>query len=195
MKAMILAAGLGVRLRPYTNHTPKPLFSIGGRPLLADLIRRLERAGCREVIINTHHLYEQIEAFVADQHGGLAIYTRHEPEILGTGGAIKNVSDFWDHRPFMVVNADIVADMDMAAIYAAHRRARSAATLVLCNDPQFNSVIVEQNRSIRGFADRSPGQEQPQNGLLTFTGVQVLDPVVLDYIPAGRPYSSIDAFK
>lgn len=195
MKAMILAAGLGTRLQPYTNHTPKPLFSIGGRPLLADILRRLERAGCREVMINTHHLHEQIEAFVADQHCGLAIYTRHEPEILGTGGAIKNVSDFWDHRPFMVVNADIVADIDMAAIYDAHHHDRSAATLVLCNDPRFNSVIVEQNRAVRGFADRSRGDVQPQNGLLTFTGVQVLDPVVLDYIPAGKPYSSIDAFK
>ncbi len=195
MKAMILAAGLGTRLRPYTNHTPKPLFSIGGRPLLEDIIRRLEQAGCQEIIINTHHLHEQIKAFVASRQFGPEIYTRYEPEILGTGGAIKNVSDFWDHQPFMVVNADIVADIDMAAVYDTHLQNRPTATLVLCDDPRFNSVIVEQNQAVKGFANQSDGDLPPKSDLLTFTGVQVLDPVVLDYIPPGRAYSSIDAFR
>ncbi len=195
MKAMILAAGLGTRLLPYTNHTPKPLFTIGGRPLLEDTIRRLERVGCREIMINTHHLHEQIEAFVSDRHFGSEIRTRHEPKILGTGGAIKNVSDFWDDQPFMVVNADIVADIDLAAVYDMHLQSRPAATLVLCDDPRFNSVIVEQNQTVTGFTNRSNDDFPAQSDLLTFTGVQVLDPVVLDYIPPGRAYSSIDAFK
>jgi aminoglycoside/choline kinase family phosphotransferase/dTDP-glucose pyrophosphorylase len=171
------------------------LFSIGGRPLLEYIIHRLEQAGCREIIINTHHLHEQIEVFVAEQHYDLDVYTRHEPEILGTGGAIKNVSDFWDHHPFIVINADIVADIDLAAVYDAHDHRRPAATLVLCDDPQFNSVIVEQYRAVKGFADRLGDSIGAGDSLLTFTGVQVLDPVVLDYIPPGRPYSSIDAFK
>jgi aminoglycoside/choline kinase family phosphotransferase len=195
MKAMILAAGYGTRLRPYTNHTPKPLFSIAGRPLLDQIIRRLQQAGCNAVIINTHHLHRQIEAFVADQHYSLEVYTRHEPQILGTGGAIKNVSDFWDNQPFMVINADIVVDLDLAAIYNEHCRRQPPATLVLCDDPIFNSVTVEQNKWITGFSDPSRDGDQTTESLLTFTGVQVLDPLVLDYIPAGTPYSSIDAFK
>jgi aminoglycoside/choline kinase family phosphotransferase/dTDP-glucose pyrophosphorylase len=195
MKAMILAAGYGTRLRPFTDHTPKPLFSIAGRPLLDEIIRRLQLAGCKAVIINTHHLHQQIEAFVADQHYRLEIHTRHEPEILGTGGAIKNVSDFWDDQPFMVINADIVADIDLAVIYNAHRRHHPSATLVLCDDPQFNSVTVEQHEWITGFPNPSPAGNHPPRSLLTFTGVQVLEPLVLDYIPAGTPYSSIDAFK
>ncbi|CAB1060245.1 hypothetical protein D1BOALGB6SA_5010 [Olavius sp. associated proteobacterium Delta 1] len=195
MKAMILAAGYGTRLRPYTDHTPKPLFSIAGRPLLDEIIRRLQKAGCKAVIINTHHLHAQIEAFVADQNFSLEIYTRHEPEILGTGGAIKNVSDFWDDQPFMVINADIIADIDLTEIYDGHCRHQPPATLVLCDDPKFNSVIVEQNKWITGFSDQSRGGDPTTGSLLTFTGVQVLDPLVLDYIPAGRPYSSIDAFK
>ena len=192
---MILAAGYGTRLRPYTNHTPKPLFSIAGRPLLDEIIRRLQQAGCKAVIINTHHLHQQIEAFVADQNYSLEIVTRHEPEILGTGGAIKNVSDFWDNQPFMVINADIIADIDLAEIYNAHCRHQPAATLVLCDDARFNSVTVEQNKWISGFSDPSRAGDQTARSLLTFTGVQVLDPLVLDYIPAGTPYSSIDAFK
>lgn len=195
MKAMILAAGHGTRLRPYTNHTPKPLFSIGGRPLLDKIIHQLEQAGCRAVIINTHHLHEQIESFLAGRNYGLEVHTRHEPQILGTGGAIKNVSDFWDQHPFMVVNADIVADIDLAAVYDAHQRQQSAATLVVCDDPKFNSVIVARSRSVQGFVDRSRRGVIPAGALLTFTGVQVLDPVVLNYIPAGKPYSSIDAFR
>jgi len=195
MKAMILAAGYGTRLRPYTNHTPKPLFSIAGRPLLDDIIRRLQQAGCEAVIINTHHLHRQIESFVADQNYRLAIYTRYEPEILGTGGAIKNVSDFWDNRPFMVINADIVAELDLAEVYRTHCRRQPPATLVLCDDPTFNSVRVEQNKWITGFCVPSRDARLTTGGLLTFTGVQVLDPLVLDYIPAGKPYSSIDAFK
>ena len=195
MKAMILAAGYGTRLRPYTSHTPKPLFPIAGRPLLDIIIQRLEKAGCRAVIINTHHLHGLIEDFLAQQQYGLEIYTRYEPEILGTGGAIKNVSDFWDHQPFMVVNADIIADFDLAGIYQAHDRHQPAATLALCDDPRFNSVAVGPQKWINEFVPRSHGQDQPADGLLTFTGVQVLEPLVLDYIPAGKPYSSIDAFK
>ena len=98
MKALILAAGLGTRLRPYTDHTPKPLFSIQGRPLLDIMIFKLIAAGCKAVIINTHHRHAQIESFIAQQTYPIPIQTRYEPDILGTGGAIKNVADFWNHQ-------------------------------------------------------------------------------------------------
>ena len=117
MKAMILAAGYGTRLQPYSDHTPKPLFSIAGRPLLDVIIDQLQKAGCKAVIINTHHLHQKIEAFLATRKYSLEVYTRYEPQILGTGGAIKNVTDFWDDQPFMVINADIVADIDLAEVY------------------------------------------------------------------------------
>jgi len=195
MKAMILAAGYGTRLRPYTDHTPKPLFSIAGRPLLDGIIDRLQKAGCKAVIINTHHLYHKIEAFLAAQNYRLEVNTRFEPQILGTGGAIKNVADFWDNQPFMVINADIVADIDLAEVYQAHCRHHPPATLVLCDDPAFNSVAVKQNKWISGFYDRADDSRQPPEDLLTFTGIQVLEPQILDYIPGNSFYSSIDAFK
>ena len=195
MKAMILAAGYGTRLRPYTDHTPKPLFSIAGRPLLDGIIDRLQKAGCKAVIINTHHLYHKIEAFLAAQNYRLEVNTRFEPQILGTGGAIKNVADFWDNQPFMVINADIVADIDLAEVYQAHCRHHPPATLVLCDDPAFNSVAVKQNKWISGFYDRADDPRQPPEDLLTFTGIQVLEPQILDYIPGNSFYSSIDAFK
>jgi NDP-sugar pyrophosphorylase family protein len=195
MKALILAAGYGTRLRPYTNHTPKPLFSIAGRPLLDIIIDNLQRAGCKAVIINTHHLHQEIETFVAAQNYRLPVSTRYEPQILGTGGAIKNVADFWDHQPFMVINADIVADIDLSEVYRTHCRQHPTATLVLCDDPVFNSVAVEKNKWIKGFQDRGQTIQQPAERLLTFTGIQILEPRVLDYIPENKASSSIDAFK
>jgi len=192
---MILAAGYGTRLRPYTDHTPKPLFSVAGRPLLDVTIEHLRQAGCRAVIVNTHHLHGQIEAFIGAQNYGIEVCTRHEPQILGTGGAIKNVADFWDDQPFTVINADIVADIDLAKVYDTHCRHRPVATLVLCDDPEFNSVAVDRNEWITGFHNPCRGGRQSSGSLLTFTGIQVLEPEVLNYIPPGKPYSSIDAFK
>ena len=107
MKALILAAGYGTRLRPYTEKIPKPLFPIDGRPLLDIHIRRLYNAGCRAIVVNTHHLHGQIAEFIKAQSYPIPIEISHEPEILGTGGAIKNIAAFWDNHPFMVVNSDV----------------------------------------------------------------------------------------
>ncbi len=196
MKALILAAGYGNRLRPHTDHTPKPLFPIAGRPLLDIAIEQLQKAGCRSVLVNTHHLHDRIEAYLAGRSYDIEVSTRYEPRILGTGGAIKNAADFWDDRPFMVINADIVVELDLEAVYRAHCRRRPFATLVLCDNPEFNSVEVggEDNRWIAGFHTRA-GQSRSPSGWLTFTGIQVLEPRVLDYIPANTFYSSIDAYK
>jgi len=195
MKALILAAGYGTRLRPYTEHTPKPLFTIAGRPLLDLIIGQLQEAGCKAVIVNTHHLHHKIEAFLRSQTYGLEVFTRYEPQILGTGGAIKNVADFWDEQPFMVINADIVADIDLKEVYRNHCRHHPPATLVLCDNPVFNSVAVRQNKWVTGFYNPTQSEIMPPGNLLTFTGIQVFEPKVLNYIPENTFYSSIDAFK
>ena len=109
-KAMILAAGFGTRLLPFTEQTPKAMFTIGGRPIIDRTIRYLTDAGCSAILINTHHRHHQIEAFIAAGNYPVPVETRYEPEILGTGGGIKNAADFFDHRPFVVLNSDIITD-------------------------------------------------------------------------------------
>jgi aminoglycoside/choline kinase family phosphotransferase/GTP:adenosylcobinamide-phosphate guanylyltransferase len=173
MKALILAAGLGTRLRPYTNHTPKPLFSIQGKPLLDIMILKLIAAGCKAIIINTHHRHAQIESYIAQHTYPIPIQTRYEPDILGTGGAIKNVADFWNHRPFMVINADIVTTIDF---------------------PEFNSVACDADGFISAFHQLSEAAVRPLAAALTFTGIQVLDPEILNFISVEMPSSSIDAY-
>ncbi len=221
MKALILAAGLGTRLLPYTTNRPKPLFPIAGHPLLDIIIRQLQHAGCKEIIINTHHLHEKIEAHVARQVYEIPVSTRHEPEILGTGGAIKNVADFWDDSPFMVINSDIVTDIDLKKVYDYHRSHPEPATLVLHDEPMFKSVSVDENSYITSFYDHvippplpadgksSPNRYLPSEtapapeptkcvqdaSLLAFTGIQVLDPEVLELIPDKVFSSSIDLYR
>ena len=194
MKALILAAGLGTRLQPYTDHTPKPLFPVLGTPLLDIMITKLIDAGCQAIIINTHHLHDQIESFIAQQSYSIPIQTRYEPSILGTGGAIRNVEDFWNDYPFMVINADIVTTINLKSVYEFHCRHSHPATLVLADDADFNSVGCDSKGFVTEFAQPSNIKNRPSMTVLTFTGIQVLDPEIINYIPAGEPSSSIDAY-
>jgi aminoglycoside/choline kinase family phosphotransferase/dTDP-glucose pyrophosphorylase len=195
MKALILAAGFGTRLLPYTRSRPKPLFTIAGIPLLDLTIRQLERSGCRAAAVNTHHHHDQIEAYLQKGRYNIPVSTRFEPEILGTGGAIKNLSDFWDTEPFMVVNGDVVSEIDLAWVYRRHRSHRHPVTLVLRDDPRFNTVAVGRDGLVRGFGGTTAAGDSDELRFLTFTGIQVLDPEVLDYIPPARFFSSIDAYR
>jgi len=186
---MILAAGLGTRLLPYTQHTPKPLFTLSGQPILDLVIDRLQTAGCKEVIINTHHLHHKVEAFIASKNYNLSVHLKHEPSILGTGGAIKNVSDFFDNKPFMLINSDIVTDIDLLNVYDFHLSHSHPVTMVLHDYPEFNNVSVDSNKCIIEFFPDTADNR------LAFTGIHVIDQEVLDFIPDGQFYSIIDAYR
>ena len=205
MKALILAAGFGTRLLPYTKTTPKALFPVAGRPLLHIIILSLQQAGCKAVIINTHHLYKKIDSFLERQTYAIPVITRYEPEILGTGGAIKNVADFWDDHPFMVINSDIITDIDLKKVYEFHLNHGHPVTLVLYDDPRFNTVSVNKDGFITKFHDSTPLPSYPVSGSnrhrsgesenLTFTGIQVLDSQVLERIPDNIFSNSIDIYR
>jgi len=205
MKALILAAGFGTRLLPFTKNTPKALFPVAGRSLLHIIILSLQHAGCKAVIINTHHLYKKIDSYLARQKYAIPVITRYEPEILGTGGAIKNVADFWDDHPFMVINSDIVTDIDLKKVYEFHLNHNYPVTLVLHDDPRFNTVSVNKDGFITEFHDSTPLPSPPASGpnihrfgeseKLTFTGIQVLDPQVLERIPDNIFSNSIDIYR
>ncbi|MDP2646137.1 MAG: sugar phosphate nucleotidyltransferase [Desulfobacterales bacterium] len=190
MKALILAAGFGTRLRPYTANTPKPLFSIFNRPILDFIILNLQKAGCRAILINTHHLHQKITSFIARQNYSIPVQTRYEPEILGTGGAIRNAADFWDDQPFLAINSDIVTNIDLKQVYNFHLAHNHPVTLVLYDDPEFNTVTIDKDFFVKGFQKTPGGPAQ-----LTFTGIQVIDPGIVDYIPEGIFSSSIDLYE
>jgi NDP-sugar pyrophosphorylase family protein/aminoglycoside/choline kinase family phosphotransferase len=208
MKALILAAGLGTRLRPYSENTPKPLFTIANRPLLDIIISDLIDSGCKAIIVNTHHLPQKIDSYLARRKYPIPITTRHEPHILGTGGAIKNVADFWGNSPFMVINSDIITDIDFKGVYEFHSNHYHPVTLVLHNDPEFNTVALNEDGFVHGF-DEGFQNTAPSNSTvkrlksfpskeyirLTFTGIQVLNPELLELIPDNAFFSIIDCYK
>lgn len=189
---MILAAGLGTRLRPYSRHTPKALFTINEQPVLAMAIEKLQKAGFDAVMINTHHHHRQIEDFIAQSTFAIPVHTRHEAEILGTGGGIRNVADFWENECLLVINADIVCDIDPARILAFHRSHEHPVTMVMHDHKQFNSVHVDADDYVTGFYSDCEYQGIRK---LAFTGIHVLDRRVLDFLPPQGPAHIIDTYK
>ncbi len=221
MKALILAAGFGTRLLPYTANTPKPLFTIAERPILDTIICNLQHAGSKAIIVNTHHLHLKIDSFLSQQKYTISVITRHEPEILGTAGAIKNVADFWNDNPFIVINSDIVTDINLKKVYDFHLNHNHPVTLVLHDDMEFNTVSVDKEGFVTDFNMRVPlpndasspiccsnrieSEEISKNNgdkerfgdtkRLTFTGIQVLDPEVIELISDRVFSSSIDLYR
>lgn len=195
MKAMILAAGSGTRLRPLTALRPKPLFPVYSVPLLAVTLNQLVAAGVRDIMVNSHHLSRQITDFLDGiAHPGLAISHSYEPELLGTGGAIKKVESFWEDQPFMVVNGDILHTVDLADACRAHHENGSLATLVLHDHPRFNQVEVDEAGTVVGIRQKRVRETKSGTAMLAFTGIHVISPRILDDIPADRSVDIIDVY-
>ena len=187
MKALILAAGLGTRLAPYTFSLPKPLFTLNNRPVLDLAIDRLLAAGCSRIFINTHHLADQIHDHVRCHPERQRLQIVHEPKILDTGGAIANLKTELAGSFFLVVNADIVHDLDLAMVIARHKKTNALATLVLHHSPAFNKITTGPDHTIKSFWST-------KDNCLAFTGLQVLSPEILDHLPVDRIFSSIDLY-
>ena len=199
MKALLLAAGLGTRLRPLTETTPKVLLPVTGRPVLAWNLLLLKRHGIADVIVNLHHLGEQIVQAIGDgSRLGLRVAYSHEPEIQGTGGGIRQAVPFLKDGPFLVLNGDTLSQCDLTGLIAAHRAGRALATLALREDPEaarWGPVTVDAGARILQINGKPPlaPQAKPLPAPCMFAGIHVLEPEILDAIPPG-PGSIIDVY-
>lgn len=199
MKAMVLAAGLGMRLRPLTETTPKPLLPIAGRPILVWNLLLLKRHGIADVIVNLHHLGEQIVQAIGDgSRLGMRVAYSHEPEIQGTGGGIRQAAPLLKNGPFLVLNGDTLSACDLTGLIAAHRAGKALATLALREDPEatrWGPVTVDAGSrilQINGAPPLAP-QAKPLSAPCMFAGIHVMAPAILDAIPPG-PGSIIDVY-
>jgi len=191
VKAAILAAGLGTRLRPLTEVVPKTLMPVLNRPLLGIILAQAEDAGCLQVAVNTHHLGEQVQQFLGSLPWGFNLSLSPEPELLGTGGGLRRLGEILGGGPFLAVNGDILTDLDLGAVSRRHREA-AAATLVLHDCPPYNNVWVARG-AVAGVGKSSPaGAVGPP---LAYTGVQVVGPKMLAYLPEGTPYDLVTAWR
>ena len=177
MKAMILAAGRGVRMRPLTDTTPKPLLPVGGKPLIAWQLEKLARAGFAEVVINHAHLGQLVEAALGDgSRFGLSIRYSAEGEALETAGGIALALPLLGAEPFLVINADIYSDYDYSMLPGLLLADRLAHLVLVDNPPQHP----------RGdFALEAGRVREAGRRMLTFSGIGVYAPRLFGGIPPG----------
>jgi len=191
MKAMILAAGMGERLQPLTNIRPKVLVPVVNKPVIDRIIQFLTTHGVEKIIINAHHHCGMIRDYLKGGNPfGIKVEIKIEKDILGTGGGIKNTQDFWGNEPFIVINGDILTDIDLGDVYAFHLRRNNLVTMVLHDFPKYNKVRVDKEMNILSIG---PGTDL--KGTLAFTGIHVINPEVLSFIPDKKRYNIIDAYK
>ena len=194
---MILAAGLGTRLRPLTNTIPKPLLPVGGTPLIVWNLLLLKRHGFRQVVINLHHLGPMIEqALGSGSKFGIRIMYSHEPVILGTGGGIKQAEPHFSGEPVLILNGDTLAELDLEALCDFHRTRNAAATLVLREDSdavRWGLVEVgDEGQILRITGKGLVGSASAASRM--FAGIHILHPRLLRDVPKGVASSIIDPY-
>ena len=187
MKAMILAAGEGRRLRPLTETVPKPLLSVGGRPLIARLIDLLRQHGVQEIAINLCHQPGAIRSSLGDgQRYGVRITYSVEDTPLGTAGGVKRMAPFFGNEPFFVLYGDVLTNMDLTSLRSFHTERRAALTMGLYQpeEPsQCGIVQLGRNDSVLAFVEKPQRGQEPS--AWANAGVYVVEPDVLRHIPAG----------
>lgn len=195
MKAIILAAGLGLRMRPLTRLRAKPALPVLNRPLLHWTLLALRKAGVREVLINTHHRPASIRRAVADGGGyGMRVVYSHERRILGSLGALVKARGFVGGQTFLTVNGDMVFDFDLGQMLEKHRSSGALATVSLQPFPKqgsYRAVVTDRRGRLLSFG----GHPRPAPGRAWhFTGVQLIDPALLDGLPSGYSESPRDLY-
>ncbi|HEY0321022.1 MAG TPA: NDP-sugar synthase [Pyrinomonadaceae bacterium] len=190
MQALILAGGKGTRLRPLTVYTPKPIVPICNRPFLLYQIDTLRRAGIKDITLSLSYQPHKIEQLLGDGSDyGVNLKYTVEPQPMGTAGAYKYAEDLI-REPTVVFNGDILTDLDLKAVIREHNQRGATATIVLTpvdNPTAYGLVETEEDGSVRRFLEKPKADEITVNTINA--GTYILEPKVLDYIPAGENHS------
>lgn len=193
MKAMIFAAGLGARLKPLTDSTPKALIPIAGKPMLEHVILKLKAAGFDQIVINIHHLGDQITDFLAaNQNFGLHIDISDERDyLLDTGGGIKKAERFLQgDEPFLIHNVDIMSNVDVLQLYNHHRETNSLATLLVSQRNTSRYLLFNKENKLCGWRNHETGEvksyypyfDPEQYDEYAFGGIHVISPEIFNWM-------------
>lgn len=189
MNALLLAAGVGTRLRPYTDTCPKPMLPVAGQPILGYNLAMLAAAGVRDVAINLHHLPDVVRAYVGDGSAwGVRVRYSEERELLGTAGALVPVADLFASETFAIVFGDNINEIDLGDMVRAHRASGAVATVALWQrDDVSNSGVADINANdrITRFVEKPRAGEMTSHWINA--GVVVAEPALLDDVPRDRP--------
>jgi len=190
MKAFILAAGFGTRLRPFTDEIPKPLIPVLNQPVMERMIHLCHRHGFVDLIANLHYKGEKIEqAFGDGKAYGVDLHYSWEKQLMGTAGGVRRQADFLGQDTFAVVSGDVVTDLDLTEMLAFHRCRGALVTMAVkevANPSRFGVVVTEPDGRITSFQEKpAPGMEKSH---LVNTGIYIVEPEILAQIPAGVPF-------
>ena len=184
MKAMVLAAGLGTRLKPITFEIPKPMVPVLDRPVMAHIVGMLERQGFDDLIANLHYYPDTIRDYFGDR-----LEYRFEEELLGTAGGVRNVADFFGDDPVVIVSGDALTDTDLNALLERHRSAGGIATLTVKkvhDTREYGVVIHDSEGRIQGFQEKpDPAEARSDVGNC---GIYCFSPEIFDFFP-DRPFA------
>ena len=180
MRAMVLAAGLGTRLRPLTYEITKPMVPVLDRPVMEHILDLLDRHGFHEVIANLHYFPDTIREYFGNR-----LAYRHEPELLGTAGGVRGCAEFFGAEAFLVISGDALTDIDLGAFVARHRAAGGIATLAVkevSDTREYGVVLHDRDGRITGFQEK-PAPEEALSKLGN-CGIYIFEPEIFDYFPA-----------
>ncbi len=197
---MLFAAGRGTRLAPLTDRHPKCLVTAGGKTLLEHNIFKLQRAGVDTLVVNIHHLSEQVKAFLRSKDFGLTIHISEETELLGQGGGLLHASKYFQgQEPFFVCNSDTYTDLDLSVLLSAHIESPGLATLAVANRETSRYLRFDQNNNLCGWENRKTGEKVSWSDKSyekrAFNGIQVISPEIFDYMgDFGVSFSTIPVY-
>jgi NDP-sugar pyrophosphorylase family protein len=205
MKAMIFAAGLGTRLKPYTDTMPKALVPVAGTPMIEILIKHLILNGITDIIVNVHHFADQVIGFLNQNNGfgaNITITISNETGLLlDTGGGLKNASWFFnDNQPFLVQNVDVVCDINYAGFLETHCKNKALATLAVSRRETSRRFLFDSSMQLCGWENSKNNEQRmarTQSENLTrfaFSGIQILDPAIFSLMPQIGKFSIIDSY-
>lgn len=193
MRAMILAAGYGTRLRPLTDKRPKCLMPVMNRPLLGLWLGRLQSWGVDRAVVNTHHLADLVQAYLRQQPPEeMEVAVSHEPNILGTGGGPLAARELLGAEPFLLVNADVLATAHIPALLQRLEAQDALAVLGLVDEPRFNTVALDEQGRVMGFKGQE-GISAPR--WLTYSGLAALSPRLFNYLPPSGYSTLVEGLK
>lgn len=199
-KAMLFAAGLGTRLKPFTDYHPKALAIVKGKPLLQRNIEYLKSFGIEEIIVNVHHFADQIETFLeTHQNFGISIRISDERnEVLETGGGLVKAQDWLKDESFIVMNVDILTDLDLNQFIAFHQQKKSLVTLAVSDRESSRKLLFEENKNLKGWKNTNTGEEiivsdKPLKEL-AFSGVHIIEPTIFNHLPKSGKFSIMKSY-
>ena len=202
MKAMILAAGIGNRLRPVTENIPKALVEVGDQTMLERTILHLKHYGFDELIINIHHFAEKIKQYLArNQYFGVDIkFSEEKTELLDTGGGLKQASWFFkDDQSFLIHNVDVLSNLNLAKLWRFHQDKQALATLVVQNRPTSRYLLFDEQNRLCGWENTRSGKKvvihhKKTLRRLAFSGIHMIRSGIFEYMPDKNVFSIMDVY-